>query len=228
LHQQPRERKELKVLYTVAKTCDQHELVDVLNQQKDWKVTKTDSKGQLLTCCSTGFYDVIVIDTTIPDTPWLEVIKIIRERQILTPILVLADRNLPNARVTGLAEGADMCVVEPIDWTEMMLRIRVLKRRNTNYQSPTISYEGLNLNRPDGKICYETTSLSVSPIEIELFRLLVRATAPISITTLSEKIGEPEDKIDFFAHCLQKKIGLLNSTIRLEIKRARCRLVKKN
>jgi DNA-binding response OmpR family regulator len=217
----------VKVLYTVNNVNDSHEIVDVLNKLRDWKVTKTDCKGSLLTYCSTWYYDVIVIDVTIEETPWRDIIKTIRERQILTPILVIANNDIPNARTTGLTEGADMCVVSPVDADEIMLMIRVLKRRNTNYQSPTISFEGVNLNRPDGKICYENTSLSVSPIEIEIFRLLVRATAPVQIATLSEKIGEPEEKIDFFAKCLQKKIGLLNGTIRLEIKNSKCRLVKR-
>ena len=83
------------------------------------------------------------------------------------------------------------------------------------------------MHRPDGKICYGTTSLSVSPIEIEIFRLLTRASTAIPIRTLSEKMGEDEEKVIFFAKCLQKKIGLLGSHIRLVIKDSRCRLIRK-
>lgn len=217
----------MKVLYVVENASLKNELVDELNAQEDWNVTVADNRGQVLTFCSTRFFDVIVIDSTIPNFPWLEIIKTIRERQIFTPILVLTDEYNETNRIAGLEEGADMCMARPFTYQELMLRIRVLKRRNTNFQSPTIAFEGISLNRPDGKICYENTSFSVSPVEIEVFRLLTRATAPIAIEKLAEKIKESEERINFCAQSLQKKIGLLSCPISLEIKHSKCRLVKK-
>lgn len=217
----------MKILYSVDDIEKPNQIVEFLSNLSDWNVTISDSKGQTLTYCSTQFFDVLVIDSTIEATQWLETIKTIRDRQIFTPILVIAKDSEPQNRIAGLEEGADMCIVKPFSEKEMLLRIRTLKRRNTNYQSPTITFEEITLNRPDGKICYEKTSLSVNPIEIEIFRLLTRATAPIHIKKLSEKTNEPEDKILFFAQCLQKKIGLLNSPIRLEIKNSKCKLIKK-
>lgn len=217
----------MKVLYTIKNTSVENELVRVLNKQEDWEVSVTDNRGQLLTFCSTRFFDVIVIDSTILDLPWLEIIKTIRERQIFTPILVITDEYNETNRIAGLEEGADMCMSRPFTDKELMLRIRVLKRRNTNYQSPMISFENVHLNRPDGKICYENTSFSVNPVEIEVFRLLTRAATPIDIKKLAEKIKESEERINFCAQSLQKKIGLLNGPISLEIKHSKCRLVKK-
>jgi two-component system OmpR family response regulator len=218
---------ELKVLYTVNKVGLKNELVGALNNQEDWEVSVADSRGQVLTLCSTRFFDVIVIDAAIPDFPWLETIKTIRERQIFTPILVLTDEYNEINKTAGLEDGADMCMSRPFTCKELMLRIRVLKRRNTNFQSLTIDFYGLELNRPNGKLCYQSTSFSVSYIEIEVFRLLTRATTPIDIKKLSEKINESEERIAFCAQSLQKKIGLLNGPVALEIKNQRCRLVKK-
>lgn len=217
----------MKVLYTVENASLKNEFVNDLNSQEEWTVTVADNRGQLLTYCSTRFFDVIVIDATIPGFPWIETIKTIRERQIFTPILVITEEYNATNRIAGLEEGADMCVSHPFTYQELMLRIRTLKRRNSNYQSPLISFEGLELNRPDGKICYGNTSFSVSPVEIEVFRLLTRATAPIDIKKLAEKIKESEERINFCAQSLQKKIGLLNGPIKLEIKHSKCRLVKK-
>ena len=64
-------------------------------------------------------------------------------------------------------------------------------------------------------------------IEMDLFRLLTRASEPMHVRKLSEKIGETEDKIIFFAKCLQKKIGLLRCPIKLEIKNQKLMLVQK-
>jgi DNA-binding response OmpR family regulator len=207
----------MKVLYSVKDLKSINDVVEALSNMPDWDVTPSDGKENTLNLCSTGYYDVLVIDSTIEESKWLETIKEIRNRQIFTPILVIVSDSHPNSMISGLIEGADMCIPMPIAMQEMILRIRVLKRRNTNYQSPLISFRGIDLNRPDGKICYGETSLSVTPIEIEVFRLLTRASTAINIKTLAEKIGEEEEKVVFFAKCLKKKIGLLGSPIQLKI-----------
>jgi two-component system OmpR family response regulator len=192
----------------------------------DWDVHLTDGKDTTLKKCSTGYYDVVVVDSTLEKRDWLDTIKEIRARQIFTPILVISPTyDKRESQLIGLSEGADMCIETPFDISEMVLRIRVLKRRNTNYQSPQISYQGIVLNRPDGKICYGDTSLSVSPIEIEVFRLLTRASTPIHTSLLAEKISEGEDKVVFSAKCLKKKIGLLGCPIKLNIVESKCQLI---
>lgn len=216
----------MKLLYTVDDSTVNNDFILQL-QDSGFEITTTDSKGQLLTYCSTQFFDVIVIDATSQTFPWLEVIKTMRKRLIFTPIMIMYEADKQENRIMCFEAGADMCVRKPCTLEEFKLRAHVLNRRNTEYQSPTISFEGVNLNKPDGKICFEDTSLSVGPIEIEIFRLLTRATAPISILKLSKKTREPENKIVFFAECLQKKLWLLNCPVELEIKNEKCRLVKK-
>ena len=206
----------------------QHDTVTAfLATMPDWDVSLSDSYECAMTQCSIEYYDVLVLDATLNSSRCIETIREIRGRQIFTPILVIADIDDKEMQLVSLTAGADMCITKPFDTQEMILRIRVLKRRNTNYQSPTISFDGIDLNRPDGKICFGLTSLSVNPIEIEVFRLLTRASAPIHVKTLAEKMNEPEDKVIFSAKCLQKKIGLLGCETKLEIRGPKCMLRKK-
>lgn len=216
----------MKLLYTVDDASAENTFVEEL-RRCGIDITITDNRGQLLTFCSTQFFDVIVIDATLQTFPWLDTIKTMRRRLIFTPIMIMYEVDKQENRIACFEAGADMCVRKPCTLEEFQLRAHVLNRRNTEYQSPTISFEGVNLNKPDGKICFEDTSLSVSPIEIEIFRLLTRATAPISIEKLSKKIKEDDNKIVFFAECLQKKLWLLNCPIELEIRNAKCRLLKR-
>lgn len=217
----------MKILYSVEKLDIKNEIVEAVSDMPDWQVALSDGKENTLLKCSTDYYDVLVIDSTIVGSQWLETIQEIRDKQIFTPILVITADDSYENKVAGLLEGADMCISKPITVQEIVLRIRVLKRRNTNYQSPTISFKGIDLNRPDGKICFGDTSLSVTPIEIEVFRLLARASTPIHTAALAEKINTSEEKVVFFTKCLHKKIGLLGSTIRLEMKNSKCQLVDK-
>lgn len=219
----------MKILYTVKNKSEHNQITNALSSMPSWDVHLTDCMEHTMQKCSTGYFDVLVIDSTIDNNKWLETIKEIRSRQIFTPILVISPTyDNRESQLIGLAEGADMCIETPFDVKEMVLRIRVLKRRNSNYQSPTISYNGVVLNRPDGKITYNGTSLSVSPIEIEVFRLLTRASTAIHAKDLAEKMCESEEKVKFSAKCLQKKIGLLGGPIMLEINKSTYQLIKAN
>lgn len=218
----------MKILYT-TKNQHHNEITQHLSKMPDWDVILTETNNDILAMCSRDYYDVLVIDSNLlNDANTIMGIKEIRDRQIFTPILVITDTNKENSQTLGLAEGADMCIEYPFDIKEMILRIRVLKRRNLNYQSPVIEYNGIILHRPDGKIRYGDTSLSVSPIEIELFRLLTRASSPVHVKILADKMNETEDKIIFAAKCLKKKIHLLNCDIKLEYKGSKCILCKQS
>jgi DNA-binding response OmpR family regulator len=215
----------MKVLYTTDKFYEDTKTIYELNQQKDWKVIKSPTDAHTMMCCTKHFYDVLVIDLDIPNFDWRVLIRNLRDKQIFTPILTLSNKE--EYRLAGMKEGADMCLIKPFTTEDIMLCIRTLKRRNANYQSPLIAYGDITLNRPDGKISSPHGTLSVGPIEIEIFRLLTRATAPITIEALSDKIMEPTEKILFFAKCLKQKIDLLNSTLDIVIKNNKCRLIER-
>ena len=217
----------MKILYTIENIREKNNIIKTL-EGMSWIIDRVEDREQVLLSCSTQFYDVLVFDSTLSKFECLGTIKEIRDRQIFTPILVIAPGPNHEDRVFGLDEGADMCICLPFPIKELILKVRTLKRRNTNYQSPIIEFEGLCLHRPDGKITFGETSLSVNPIEIELFRLLTRASSYMSFNMLSEKIKEPEEKVLFFAQCLQKKIKLLHCPMKLEIKESKCRLVQKD
>lgn len=216
----------MTVLYTVFDKFEDNEDMKAM-RTLEWGIALASNKAEVMTQCTTQYFDVLIFDTRIEKFEWKDTIKEIRNKQIFTPILVITNGETKEAKTAGLLEGADMCLYYPYDADELILRVRTLKRRNTNYQSRTIDYEGIHLNRPDGKISYQDTSLSIGPIEMDLFRLLTRASEPMHVRKLSEKIGETEDKIIFFAKCLQKKIGLLRCPIKLEIKNQKLMLVQK-
>ena len=213
----------MTVLYTIEDAlvvCDDITAMKEL----DWNITMASSKTEVLKQCTTNFFDVIIINTKIPYFDWKETIKDIRDKQILTPILVITDNHSKQSKTAGLLEGADMCLYFPYEPDELILRVRTLKRRNTNYQAKTIDYNNLHLNRADCKIAYNDLSFSVNTIEIEIFRLLTRASEPLNLHKLADKIGEPADEVMFFARCLQKKIDMLRSNVSLTLNGDMCEL----
>lgn len=217
----------MKILYITKHKLIENEITKQL-QKKGWIFHEAKTKNQALQDCSTSFYDVIIIDATDNAFPWLETIQELRIGKVFTPILLAYSKRKNENRIEGLKAGSDLCIREPFGYEEFELMVNVLHRRNTEYQAPTISYCGIMISRPDGKICHGETSLSVSPIEIEIFRLLTRATKPISAEKLSRKMNEPKERIHFFAECLQKKIEFLQAPIRLVIKEKKYEFKERN
>jgi two-component system OmpR family response regulator len=77
---------------------------------------------------STG-YDLILLDVMLPGLTGFEVCRLLRERGVTTPILMLTARDEVDDRVTGLDVGADDYLPKPFAFKELLARMRALIRR---------------------------------------------------------------------------------------------------
>jgi DNA-binding response OmpR family regulator len=77
-------------------------------------------------------YDLILLDVMLPGLTGFEVCRILRERGVKTPILMLTARDEVDDRVTGLDMGADDYLPKPFAFKELLARIRALIRRSTS------------------------------------------------------------------------------------------------
>jgi DNA-binding response OmpR family regulator len=74
-------------------------------------------------------YDLILLDVMLPGLNGFELCRILRERGVMTPILMLTARDEVDDRVTGLDAGADDYLSKPFAFKELLARIRALTRR---------------------------------------------------------------------------------------------------
>lgn len=81
-------------------------------------------------------YDLILLDVMLPGLTGFEVCRILRERGITTPVLMLTARDDIDDRVTGLDAGADDYLPKPFAFKELLARIRALTRRTTTTTAP--------------------------------------------------------------------------------------------
>ena len=75
--------------------------------------------------------DLVLLDQMLPDVDGVEVCRRLRAspRTKEIPIIFLTARSAPDARVRGLAVGADDYVVKPFSMQELTLRIGAVLRR---------------------------------------------------------------------------------------------------
>jgi two-component system alkaline phosphatase synthesis response regulator PhoP len=116
--------------------------------------------------------DVIVLDGMLPGRDGLDVCRILRQRGVTTPVLMLSARGQVMDRVVGLRFGADDYLVKPFEFVELLARIDALTRRTAApRRSADVTCFG------DVVVSRRETSVSRGGVPVELtaleFKLLV-------------------------------------------------------
>jgi two-component system response regulator VicR len=88
--------------------------------------------------------DLILLDVMLPHTDGFEVCRRIRERDRLTPIIMLTAREEETDKIFGLDIGADDYVTKPFKNLELMARVKTnLRRTAAASETETETREGL-------------------------------------------------------------------------------------
>ena len=84
-------------------------------------------------------YDLILLDVMMPKMNGFDVCKNIRQAKLAIPILMLTAKGTIDDKTEGFDCGADDYLVKPFDIQEVLLRIRVLLRRNQVEETNNLS-----------------------------------------------------------------------------------------
>ena len=91
-------------------------------------VSETDGEKGLQRATSETF-DVVLLDGMLPGRDGFDVCRTLRQRNFVTPILMLTARGQVVDRVVGLKLGADDYLVKPFEMAELLARVEALLRR---------------------------------------------------------------------------------------------------
>jgi len=115
----------------------------ILVVEDDAKISSFLSKGlreesYIVDCCFDGeealylieinSYDLVILDLMIPVIDGVSVCKIIREKNITTPIIMLTAKSAIEEKVLGLNSGANDYMSKPFSFDELVARIKVQLR----------------------------------------------------------------------------------------------------
>ena len=77
-----------------------------------------------------GSYEALVVDIMMPQIDGVTLVRGLRRRGVITPIIFITARGEVRDRVAGLDAGADDYLVKPFSLDELLARLRALGRRN--------------------------------------------------------------------------------------------------
>lgn len=91
-------------------------------------------------------YDLILLDISLPEMNGLKVCDLLREKNILTPVLMLTGNTDVNTKVDALNRGADDYLTKPFYLPELVARIQALLRRPANVNQVELTVAGIKIN----------------------------------------------------------------------------------
>ena len=163
-------------------------------------------------------YDLILLDVMMPKMNGFDVCKNIRQAKLAIPILMLTAKGTIDDKTQGFDCGADDYLVKPFDIQEVLLRIRVLLRRNSFEENKnTLSNEILNAG--DITISPETLEavivnkkVKLTPTEFEiLYCLMQHFNKPVTLATLLDEVWGYDSNED--VRMLRVHVGGLRNKI---------------
>lgn len=139
-------------------------------------------------------YDLILLDVMMPKMNGFDVCKNIRQARIDVSILMLTAKGTIADKTDGFNNGADDYLVKPFDVQEVLLRIRVLLRRNQPQTDTLSSAEILEVGEieilPDTlEAIILNKRVKLTPTEFEiLYCLMQHFNKPVTLATLLEEV----------------------------------------
>ncbi|GED60181.1 response regulator transcription factor [Brevibacillus formosus] len=168
-----------------------------------------------------GIYDLLVLDIMMPGMDGLSLVRTLRTKGIMTPVLFLTAKDSVESRVEGLDAGADDYLVKPFAAEELTARVRALLRRQGK-QNPEgeLAYGPLSLkiNEYDGFVDDEPMKLTTKEYELLKYFLQNREQILTRQQIFDRVWGIDSEAnygvVDLYVHYLRKKLGAYEGFIR--------------
>lgn len=204
---------------------DDPNLADVLSLQLQHEGFETDCiyhGADAVFYALQNVYDVIILDRMLPGMDGLTILKLLRENQIHTPVILATALDSIEERITGLNCGADDYIVKPYDIRELIARIYALVRRPSSLENvKTLSFGDLVFDLAEGNLSVRERKIHLSKRE----RLLLEYFLKNPNQTLSRQLlytriwgidGEVEDgNLDTYIYYLRKHLRSLGSHVQI-------------
>ncbi len=161
---------------------------------------------------STEDYDGIILDWMLPDGDGLELLKILRGKQITTPVLLLTAKSQLEDKVTGLEQGADDYLTKPFALEELLARIKTIIRRKDLSAAPLIVVGDLTIDTNTRLVQLGGKQIDLAPREYELLEYLAL------------KQGTSLSRQDLLDHVWGEEVDPFSKTVDVHIRDLRKKL----
>ena len=157
-------------------------------------------------------YDGVILDVMMPKMNGFEVLRTMRAKKILTPVLMLTAKDADEDVITGLDTGANDYLTKPFSFEILCARIRAMLRIKENVTGSVLEIADLSVDTTTRTVKRGDTVIELSSKEYSILEYLMRNKGIIvSKERIEENIWNYDyegtsDVIKVYIHHLRKKI----------------------
>ena len=160
----------------------------------------------------TGAWDVVLLDWWLPVTDGLALLRRFRQQNQVTPVLFLTARDAVSDRVKGLDNGADDYLCKPFAFDELLARVRVLARRQSQSGFTSLSYQDLRVNLASQRVERAGQRIELTSREYALLVFMLRHP------------GEVLSRTRIYEHVWEERYDGLSNTLEVHVMELRRKL----
>lgn len=136
-------------------------------------------------------YDALVLDVMMPAKDGFTVVRQLRKKNILTPVIFVTARGEVEDRVRGLDAGGDDYLVKPFSLTELLARLRAMLRRQRPNGVNVLRLADLEMDLLARKVRRSGEEVLLTNREFALLEfLLLNAPKPVSKMAIVEHVWD--------------------------------------
>jgi DNA-binding response OmpR family regulator len=157
-------------------------------------------------------FDLIVLDWMLPKKDGLTMVKELRAKKTMTPVLMLTAKDSVEDIVAGLDSGSDDYLTKPFAFAELLARVRALLRRIELDRGAEIRFADLRLDPVTHKVWRKDKEIGLTAKEYGLLEYFMRnPNQVVTRTMIADHVWDYTfdsftNIIDVYVNYLRKKI----------------------
>ncbi len=164
-------------------------------------------------------YKALILDLGLPDADGMTLLKSMRQKSDMRPVLILTARDSTKMLVDSLNSGADDYLCKPFEMDELVARLRALLRRPGQRQSVALTEANVTLDTVEREVRIGGKVVAAPRRELDALELLLRRTGSVVSKTTMESMlysfGEEiaSNAVEVVIHRLRKRLLDANAAV---------------
>jgi heavy metal response regulator len=181
-------------------------------EEENYEVETAADGEEGLAMAAEKSYDLIVLDWMLPKKDGLSVVKELRGKKTMTPVLMLTAKDSLEDIVAGLDSGSDDYLTKPFAFAELLARVRALLRRSEMDRGAEIRFADLRLDPVTHNVWRKDREIDLTAKEYGLLEYFMRnPNQVLTRTMIADHVWDYTfdsftNIIDVYVNYLRKKI----------------------
>ncbi len=194
---------------------DEHKVAEQMAQglkSEGYSVDVANDGDEAQWLAETNPYDIMVFDVMMPGKDGFTVVRHLRKKNIVTPVIFVSARGEIEDRVRGLDAGADDYLTKPFSLTELLARVRAVLRRQRPTPVNVLRVGDLELDLLSRKARRANEEIELTNREYALLEFLMGSSPKaVSKTAIVEHVWDQHfdsqtNVVNVYINYLRKKI----------------------